>query len=430
MNALTRILFGAVTAIFPAALFAQSPSAPAAIDQFARLQEELRRTHESGDAAAYLATAQSMYSFLNGSPRATLQLMSAESFAGKADEALHRFSQFVAMGQANEDVLKAKSFDPLRGLPRYKSIYADMAANNTTKSAAAVVFQLQSAARIPEDIDYNAETQHFYISTVLGKQILQVDMAGHTRLFASAPDQWPMVALKVDSRNQVLWATEVALDGFAAAAKADWGRSAILQYDLHSGRLLHRIEGPPKAALGDMTLAANGDPIVSDGEQGGIYRVSGADPRIQRIDAGDFVSPQTAAALPDGIHLLVPDYVRGLGLLDLKTKHVDWIPMEGKHALSGIDGLYALGNTLIATQNGTSPERVVRFAMSAPETRVLSESIIERATPTLGDPTHGVVVGDYFYYIANSGWDVLDEHGNLLEGKSLPISSVMRAKVI
>jgi hypothetical protein len=117
-------------------------------------------------------------------------------------------------------------------------------------------------------------------------------------------------------------------------------------------------------------------------------------------------------------------------LLDLKTKHVDWIPMEGKHALSGIDGLYALGNTLIATQNGTSPERVVRFAMAAAETRVLSESIIERATPTLGDPTHGVVVGGYFYYIANSGWNVLDEHGNLLEGKSLPISSVMRAKVI
>jgi hypothetical protein len=151
---------------------------------------------------------------------------------------------------------------------------------------------------------------------------------------------------------------------------------------------------------------------------------------VVRIDAGDFISPQTPAVLADGQHILVPDYVRGLGILDLNTKQVDWIPMEGKHALSGIDGLYALGTTLIATQNGTSPERVVRFVLTAPGTRVLSESIIERATPTLGDPTHGVMVGDYFYYIANSGWDVLDEHGNLLEGKSLPVSSVMRAKII
>jgi hypothetical protein len=254
-------------------------------------------------------------------------------------------------------------------------------------------------------------------------------MAGQTKLFAGAPDQWPMMALKIDSRRRILWATEVALDGFAAAAKADWGRSAILEYDLRSGRLLRRIEGPPQAALGDMALASNGDPIVSDGEHGGVYRVNGSTQSTERIDAGDFVSPQTPAVLADGKHILVPDYVRGLGLLDLTSKHVDWIPMEGKHALSGIDGLYALGSTLIATQNGTTPERVVRFALTASMTGVLSESTIERATPTLGDPTHGVVVGDYFYYIANSGWNLLDEHGNLLEGKRLPVSSVMRAKI-
>ena len=83
MNALTRMIAGAVAVIFPAALCGQAAQAPAAIDQFARLQGELRRTHESGDSAAYLATAQSMYSFLNGSPRAALQLMSAQTSRGK-----------------------------------------------------------------------------------------------------------------------------------------------------------------------------------------------------------------------------------------------------------------------------------------------------------------------------------------------------------
>lgn len=436
MNALTRLIAGAaalaigVAGALPDPLFAQAAQAPTAIDQFARLQAELRRTHGSGDAAAYLAAAQSMYSFLNGAPRAVLQLMSAESFAQKPDEALRSFAQFVAMGQSDPEVLQAKSFDPLRSLPRFQSIYAGMAANAAHKATAREVFRLQATARIPEDIDYDPETRLFYISTVLGKQILQVDMAGRTKLFASAPDQWPMMALRVDSRRRVLWATEAALTEFAAAAKEDWGRSAVLQYDLRSGKLLHRVEGPPKAALGDMALAANGDPIVSDGEHGGVYRVNRYTLGFERIDSGDFVSPQTPAALPDGTHLLVPDYVRGLGMLDLNTRQVEWFPMEGKHALTGIDGLYALGNTLIATQNGTSPERVVRFALNTPKTRVLSESIIERATPTLGDPTHGVVVGGYFYYIANSGWDVLDQHGNLLQGKSLPVSSVMRAKII
>jgi hypothetical protein len=429
MNALTQVIAGALAAIFPLALFAQSTPAPAAIDQFARLQGELRRAHESGDSAAYLSTAQSMYSFLNGSPRGTLQLMSAQSFAGKTDAALQSFSQFVAMGQANEEVLKAKSFDPLRGLPRYQDIYASMAVNAAGKSKASEAFRLGHTALVPEDIDYDPESKHFYISTVLGKQILQLDMAGHARVFASGPDHWPMMALKVDPRRRLLWATEVALDGFAAAAKGDWGRSVILQYDLRSGKLLHRVEGPPKAALGDMALAVNGDPIVSDGEHGGVYRVSGSGLQIKRIDAGDFVSPQTPAALADGTHLFVPDYVRGLGLLDLNSKHVDWIPMSGTHALSGIDGLYAVGHLLIATQNGTSPERVMLFTLDGANTGIVAESIIERATSSLGDPTHGVVVGDYFYYIANSGWDVLDDHGNIMPGRALPVGLIMRTEI-
>lgn len=429
MKALTYGIGGCIAALFPAALLAQTTPQTAAIDQFARLQSELRRTHAGGDAAAYLATAQSLYTFLNGSPRATLQLMSAQITAHEPDEALHSFAQFVAMGQASEDVLEAKTFDPLRGLPGYQRIHTGMLANTSAESSAEEVLRLQSTARVPEDIDYDSASKQFYISTVLGKQILRLTTTGRTKVFASAPDQWPMMALKIDPHRRILWATEVALDGYAAAAKQDWGRSAILRYDLRSGKLLQRIEGPPNTALGDMMLASNGDPIVSDGEHGGVYRISGTGRQVLRIDGGDFVSPQTPAMLPDGTHLLVPDYVRGIGVLDLESRHVVWIPMDGRHALSGIDGLYALGSTLLATQNGASPERVVRFILDATQPRVLSESIIERATPTLGDPTHGVLVGAYFYYIANSGWDVLDEHGNLLKGKNLPVSSLMRVKV-
>jgi hypothetical protein len=418
-----------IAAVYPIiAAVAQTAAAPAAIDEFARLQNGLRSSRAGGDIAAYLTGSQSLHSFLNGSPQATLQLMSAEAMSGNSVEALRYFSQYVAMGQAGEDALKAKSFDALRDLPSYQSIHAGMAANTSRISAADDAFPLQ-AARVPEDIDYDPATKLFYISTVLGQQILQVDMTGRSKLFASSPDPWPMMALKVDARRHTLWATEVAVDGFASAAKADWGRSAVLMYDLRSARLLRRIEGPLKAALGDMALDSNGNAIVSDGELGGIYRVNRLTHQLERIDAGDFISPQTPAILPDGKHLLVPDYVRGVGVLDIQSKSVVWLPMAGKHALSGIDGLYAMGNIWIATQNGVSPERVIRFFVNDSHTDVISESIIERSTATLGDPTHGVIVGEYFYYIANSGWDTLDEHGNLLEGKSLPIASIRRAKI-
>jgi hypothetical protein len=63
------------------------------------------------------------------------------------------------------------------------------------------------------------------------------------------------------------------------------------------------------------------------------------------------------------------------------------------------------------------------------QTNVVSEDVIERATATLGDPTHGVVIGDWFYYIANSGWNVLDEHGDLKAGVKLSPGKVMRFRL-
>jgi hypothetical protein len=101
--------------------------------------------------------------------------------------------------------------------------------------------------------------------------------------------------------------------------------------------------------------------------------------------------------------------------------------MEGKYALNGIDGLYRNGRSLIATQNGVSPERVIRFELDPSLSRVISESIIERATATLGDPTHGVIVGRDFYYIASSGWDTLDDHGNRKSDASQAV--LMRARL-
>jgi hypothetical protein len=94
-------------------------------------------------------------------------------------------------------------------------------------------------------------------------------------------------------------------------------RSALVCFDRHTGRVLRRIEGPPKSVLGDMVLLSNGDLLVSDGaDGGGVYRVAASQPldstTLERIDAGDFISPQTPAPGPNANHVFVPDYARGI----------------------------------------------------------------------------------------------------------------------
>ena len=64
-----------------------------------------------------------------------------------------------------------------------------------------------------------------------------------------------------------------------------------------------------------MVLTHEGIPIVSDGAGGGVYRVLGN--KLERIDDGTFISPQTPTMHPDGKHVFVPDYARGIGILKL-----------------------------------------------------------------------------------------------------------------
>ena len=295
-------------------------------------------------------------------------------------------------------------------------------------SAGVIAFSLSDPGLVAEDIDYDAESKSFLITSVLEKKIVRVSRSGATTGFAVSPSGWPMLAIKVDGARKLVWATEVALDGFTAAPKADWGKSAVLCFELKSGKLLHRVEGPAGTALGDMVLDSEGDPIVSDGEKGGVYRLH--DGHLQLVNGTEFISPQTSAILPSCRCAFVPDYLRGIGILNLETGSVKWLSNgnPAATALNGVDGLYFHRGSLFLTQNGTSPGRVLRVQLDASLTRVVSAETIERATPTLGDPTHGVFVGNDFYYIANSGWSELDDHGDVKQGSKLTAAHIMQFK--
>jgi hypothetical protein len=146
----------------------------------------------------------------------------------------------------------------------------------------------------------------------------------------------------------------------------------------------------------------------------------GAEKLERLVPAGTFVSPQTAALSVDQKLLYVPDYVAGIARVRLSDGNVEWLSSKSPVALDGIDGLYTRDNRLIAIQNGTSPERIVSLHLSAP-TKVDGCEVLEANWADLGDPTHGVVVGDDFYFIANSGWDRVDRNGTMTAGKPAEI---------
>jgi hypothetical protein len=410
------------------AVQAHAQAQPTAVEAFGRLQREADAAERSGDAQARLTAVLAMRELLHGAADATEASAEAYVAAGDVPHALAALGQFADMGQVDADVVGGtdRRFAVLHNRPEYRDIVARLAANAAPVSQGTTAFIVPDAGLLAEDIAYDPGSRAFLITSVGEKKIIRITSEGRATDFAASPSGWPMVAIKVDPVRGWVWATEVAFDGFFTVAKADWGRSAVLCFDLKTGALRRRIAAPVGAALGDMVLTGAGDPIVSDGTGGGVYRVVGDTLRL--VNGRDFISPQTAAMVGDDAHVLVPDYARGIGVLDLRSGAVRWIAQGGGApvALNGVDGLYVYRRSLMLTQNGTTPERVVRVELDTSLARVVSARTIEQGAATLGDPTHGVIVGDVFYYIANAGWNAIDEHGAVKPGVTQTAPRVMR----
>ncbi len=116
---------------------------------------------------------------------------------------------------------------------------------------------------------------------------------------------------------------------------------------------------------------------------------------------------------PDGSTLIVPDYVRGIAFIRLRTCPCGaWFPINGSGVFTaGIDGLAIDGSALLAVQNGTSPPRVIKLAIDLSRQRIL-----ESYTPGFGEPTHAIVVGRSLWFIADVGWDRFEESGQRKAG--------------
>jgi hypothetical protein len=310
-------------------------------------------------------------------------------------------------------------FSALRGTPEFREI--ELIHARMLKPAMDYVarFSLPDADMIAEDIAFDPKDGSFLVSSVRKRDILRVDRQGHTIELAVDLGQGlgGIYALALDPKRRVLWATMTTGPESPPYSDADAGKSAVLKIDLESNVVLARLaleDGAPHA-FGDMTLGDDGQLFVSDSLGGGVYviRNTGAPILETLVPPGELRSPQTPALLSGSRVLLVPDYSRGVAVIDLKSKALGWLQHPPELALSGIDGFYARGRVLLAIENGTVPERVLVLKLDRTGRTVQSWRVAVARAPNLGDPTHGVIVGSDFYFLANSGWDRVDEKGDL-----------------
>lgn len=360
-------------------------------------------------------------------------LASAYALSGDDARALQMLRRFASLGYF-ADIAADSDLTALRKAPGYAEVRRHLQANRGPVVRSTVAFTLPEKDLLSEGIAYDPRRKAFLVGSVHHRKIVRVDSAGHAADWVSQARDglWAPLGMKVDATGDVLWVAAAALPQMAGFSPGELGRSGLFRFDLATGKLTGRflIRDGASHVLGDLTIAGNGDVYASDSRAPIVWRLRAGGDSIDRfLESPLLTSAQGLALTPDERALYLADYSRGILKIDLASKHIAVVPCGARVLALGIDGLYIVRGKLVGVQNGVEPHRVVRLTLDSHGDSLVGMEVLERLHPKYSEPTLGVVVGDIFYYVANSQWERFGETGAIARPEDLEAPAILRLRL-
>ena len=380
-------------------------------------RQQAAAAYKSKDYAAAIDNLNKALELIPDHPTLFYKLAAISALQGKKAESIAFLSAVAKMGLTLHPE-RDSDFDPIKDSAEFKEILKRLESNKTPIVRSSPAFTIHEKGLVTEGLAYDPVDESFFVSSIHKRKILHVSKSGKVTTLATEQDGlWSVLGMKVDPARRVLWVTSTAFPQMVNFRKQEEGSSAVFKFDLKNGKLVKRYLVPDASkphALGDLTIESNGDVFSTDSLTPAVYVIRPNKDEIELLLENEgFVSPQGLAFSSDERHLFMADYSTGLFDIDVKTRTVAHLPPLSGATLLGIDGLYFYNGCLIGVQNGVAPQRVVRLRLTKDLKRVERCEVLEANNPLFDEPTLGALVNDYFYFIANSQWGLVDDKAQL-----------------
>lgn len=219
------------------------------------------------------------------------------------------------------------------------------------------------------------------------------------------------LGLLYDRERDTLWAVSAAFPPMVAWDDSLEGRTWLHRIDPGRGEILGRWAAPEDGrahSFNDLCLGPAGEVYVGDQ---GAHMVHVLRPGS---DALEPALPPDSARGANGIcwdptrqKLFVAAYGRGLVVGDPATGEARRVVAGPRHALVGIDGLYARDGKLLAVQNWGGLDRVVELRLDEAGGELLELRVLLAHHPGMQEPTTAARRGDELVLLARSQLDLL-----------------------
>lgn len=371
---------------------------------------EMVSAYQSGDFPAMRQAAQKAVQAAPGYPGALFNRALAEVLDGDAEASLTTLSSLLTNG-VDFGVTGIPAFESLQSLPGWPAYAAAVERLYEPIGEATVAYTHDVSDFVPEGIAIGEEGE-LYLGSIRHGRIVRI--ADDAEVLSDANGHWSVFGMRLDGRGG-LWFASASVPEYAGD-NADTGRTGLFRLDIEGRDIDVRAllpQGEAPVVLGDLVIADDDTIYTTESLTGALYRYSiSADEFTAVVGPGTLRSMQGLVLDASGEYLYVADYVGGLFRITLADGRIESVD-KGNPSLFGIDGLYSFDGGLVATQNGVRPNRILRIDLADDGLHVDETVVLARSLPQFDEPTLGVVVGDEFFFVANSHWNRFDAEANL-----------------
>ena len=357
-------------------------------------------------------------------------LACAYALNGRAKEALGWLRRTLAVG-FYADAARDADLDTLRTSEEFGEIVRGFASLYVPRGRADTAFTLGERGLTVENVAFDPVTGTFYAGSIYRRKIVQRHPTGDVDDFVGPADNglYSVLGMKVDASRRRLWVATAAEMTTGGLRPGELGRSSLLALEIPSGRLLKRLDLDTVLGahlLNDLAVDGRGEVFVSDYLTGVIYRASVSSDSLEAF----VPTVPTANGITlsgDGRYLFVGTEREGIYRCDLRDRSLRRISAADTVSFFDIDGLYAVGRSLLAVQ--TAMNRVARFFLDSTLSRVDSVHILLSFHESFEMPTTGVVVGEEFFLVANCQYNKFTPEGRLSSLERFNDTVILRVKV-
>lgn len=396
--------------------------------------------YQKKDYSLFLKNLKKAKRLAPNNPNIIYNLARAYALEGNKKAAIECLRKVVRVGyypnpQQNDD------FDSLMDSQAFKAIHKEIRKMKISVNNSKIAFKIPEKDLMPEGIAYDPVKEIFYLGSLYKRKIISIANDGTMEDFAPEMQDglWGIIGMKVDASRRILWVNSAALYMMKANEEKHYGFTGVFKYDLENGKLIKKYvldERPILHLFNDLVVSSRGDVFITDSLFGAVYQISHEKDELELFVKPDLFTYPNGITLSQDEQYLYVAHGEGTSAINIDTRSFSILSHPQDMTLNGIDGLYFYKNSLIAIQNDNWQKRVIQFFLNEnideaeglnfiqlikksllPRNKksyqVEGASIIESGNPLFAFPTTGVLVGDTFYYIANSQLNHLKHDGTV-----------------